>query len=137
MNCWLFRWTYKPFGLDISEMRETIAKNQWQYIRDSGIWILANELSEISTPRILLFRSKFQCTDTQIKYTFYQTKSFIVLCCLHFSIFVHTFLLFRSHRGAAEIVYVVVPRFRTPWTFSYTTPSRCVAMRLDDPGLSV
>ena len=45
------------------------------------------------------------------KYTFYQTESFIVLCCLHifnhclhFSIFVHSFLLFRSHRGAAEIV---------------------------------
>ena len=41
---------------------------QWQYIRDSGIRIFANELSEICTPRILLFRLEFQCTDTQIKY---------------------------------------------------------------------
>ena len=53
---------------------------------------------------ILLFRSEFQYTDTQIKYKFYQTQSFIILCCLYFSIFVHTFLLFPSHRGAAEIV---------------------------------
>ena len=70
-----------------------------------------HELAEICTPRILLFRPEFQCTDTQIKYKFYKTKSFMVLCCftffnlcLHFSIFVHTFLLFRSHREAAEII---------------------------------
>ena len=33
--------------------------------------------------------------------------------------------------------YLVVPRFRTPWMFSYTTPSRGVALWLDDPGNSV
>ena len=43
-------------------------RKQWQYSRDSGIQILVNELSEICIPRVLLFRSEIQSTDTQIKY---------------------------------------------------------------------
>ena len=72
----------------------------YQGFRDTNI---GQHIIEDCTPRILLFRSEFQCLDTQIKYKFYQTKSFIVLYCLNSSIFVHTFLLFRSHQGAAEI----------------------------------
>ena len=43
------------------------------------------------------YANKVQTTHSHIK-----TNSFIVLCCLHFSIIVHKFLLFRSHREAAE-----------------------------------
>ena len=46
--------------------------------------------------------SKYRYANkVQTAHSHNKTKSFIVLCCLHFSIFVHTFLLFRE---AAEIV---------------------------------
>ena len=113
---------YTPLVIQI----EIFISSDSTYIRDSGIRILANELSEIFNQRIWLFRSEFQCTDTQIKYKFYQTETFIVLqtllftffnLCLHFSILVHTFLLFRSHRGAAEIIQVlrILASSLNPW----------------------
>ena len=47
--------------------------------------------------------SKYRCAN-KVKTTHsHKTNSFIILCCLHFSLFVHTFLLFRSHREAAKI----------------------------------
>ena len=89
-----------------------LSSDQWVYSRDSGIRILANELSEICTPRILLFRLEFQCTDTQIKYKLpivttrlnhlsYLLFTFFNLCLL-FPIFVHKFLLFWSHRKSCR-----------------------------------
>ena len=83
--------------------------NQWQYMRDAGIRILANEISEICTLKnftLSIGNSKYRYANkVQTNHSHNKTKSFVVLCCLHFqslftfSIFVHTFLLFRSHRG--------------------------------------
>ena len=94
LPCLIFHGRNAEWGQDVVRERMMM---QWQYIRDSGIQILANELSEICSLRMLLFRSEFQCTDRQIKYKIYQTKSFLVLCCLQFSIFVYFFWYLYTH----------------------------------------
>ena len=120
---------YTPLVIQI----EIFISSDSTYIRDSGIRILANELSEIFNQRIWLFRSEFQCTDTQIKYKFYQTETFIVLqtllftffnLCLHFSILVHTFLLFsistRSCRDNTSFAYsCFIPESLIYWHWLY------------------
>ena len=53
----------------------------------------------------VILRSEFQCTITQINYKFYQTKSFIVLCCLHlFNFCTNIFTLLISPRSCRDSI---------------------------------
>ena len=69
--------------------------DQWQYSRDSEIQILANKLSKICTPKnstLSIGNSKYRYANKVLTaHSHNKTKSFIVLSCLHFSIFVYIF----------------------------------------------
>ena len=77
---------------------------------------MANELSEISTPRILLFRSEIQSKDTQIKYKppivttrLYRSSYFVVYIFqslfTFFNICTQIFTLSRSWRDSISFAY--------------------------------